>query len=197
MRIRTTALLAAGALSTALVLAGCSQSGSMSGMDHGSEPSSSASASAYNDADVMFAQMMLAHHEQAIEMSDMLLAKDGIDERVVAMAQKIKKAQAPEISTMKSWLTAWGQSVDSDMAGMGHGDGMMSEQDMADLEAASGSVAAKLFLDQMVQHHEGAVTMAKSEVSDGENSDAVALAKSIVTSQTDEIATMKALSAEF
>ncbi len=62
----------------------------------------------HNDADVSFAAGMVPHHQQAIEMSDIILAKQGIDQRVVDLANQIKAAQGPEIATMQQWLTGWG-----------------------------------------------------------------------------------------
>ena len=104
------AATAAFTLAALLTLAGCSggttSGGSMPGMDHGSSSSASPAQSAdANEADVMFASMMIEHHTQAIEMSDTLLSKDGIDERVTALAEQIKAAQEPEIATMEGWLS--------------------------------------------------------------------------------------------
>jgi uncharacterized protein (DUF305 family) len=191
MTTRTIAI-ASAALATLLALAGCSSTGSIPGMDMGDEsPSTSSQAdSSYNDADVAFAMNMIAHHQQAIEMADTLLAKDGVDERVIELATGIKDAQAPEIETMTVWLEAWGQS--SDMGGMNHG-GMMTDDDMAALEAAAGPEASTLFLEQMTVHHQGAIDMAESEVADGQNADATALAAKIIGDQTAEIATMQEL----
>lgn len=186
--------VASTALAAALVLAGCSNAGSddgMAGMDHGnsSSPSPSASSADFNDADTMFASAMVMHHEQAIEMSDVLLEKEGVNEEVAALAEKIKAAQEPEIETMNSWLADWGVEG---MEGMDHG-GMMSEEDMAALEAATGAEASSLFLEQMIEHHQGAVSMAQDEVDNGQNADAVELAEKIVTDQTEEIVTMQEL----
>ncbi|QEA30529.1 DUF305 domain-containing protein [Microbacterium sp. CBA3102] len=163
----------------------------MPGMNHESSSSTPASADA-NDADIMFASMMKEHHAQAIDMSDMLLSKEGVDERVVALAEEIKAAQEPEIQKMDQWLEEWGADT-SDMEGMDHGGGMMSEDDMQALEDATGADASRLFLEQMIQHHEGAVEMAQEEVDNGQNSDAVALAETIIEAQTTEIATMEDL----
>ncbi|MDN3495145.1 DUF305 domain-containing protein [Planococcus sp. APC 4015] len=198
-RFKKIALVAAP-LVLALTLVGCAGSGdesSMPGMDHGGMTSSAApSAEAggeFNSADSMFAMMMIPHHEQAVEMSDMILAKDDIDPRVAELAQQIKDAQAPEIELMQSWLEAWGMSGSGGMDGMDHGDGMMSEEDMSALEEASGSEAARLFLEQMIEHHQGAIEMAEAQLEDGVNPDAVALAQVIVEAQTAEIATMQDL----
>jgi len=192
----------AGVLATALVLAGCSDTGGsdMEGMDHGSSTSSSPSASAgtsdaaFNDADVTFAMEMVMHHQQAIEMSDTLLAKDGVHSDVVALAERIKAAQGPEIETMNQWLEDWGQ--DTDMGGMDHGGGMMSEEDMAALEEADGETASSLFLEQMIMHHQGAIDMAEAQIDNGQNPDAVALAQKIVEDQAAEIAEMQELLAQ-
>ncbi|WP_345752573.1 DUF305 domain-containing protein [Microbacterium rhizophilus] len=198
MKFRTIAFHA-GILATALVLAGCSDTGGsdMEGMDHGSSASSLPSASAeasdavFNDADVTFAMEMVMHHQQAIEMSDTLLAKDGVHPDVVALAERVKAAQGPEIETMNQWLEDWGQNTE--MGGMDHGGGMMSEEDMAALEEADGETASSLFLEQMIMHHQGAIDMAQTQVDNGQNPDAVALAQKIVEDQTAEITEMQEL----
>jgi uncharacterized protein (DUF305 family) len=194
-RIRTT-LAITGVLATSLALAACSSSqpsGGMGGMNNGNSSSATSPAAkgTFNGQDVMFAQLMVPHHKQAVEMSDMLLKKDGIDARVVELAKQIKAAQGPEITTMNSWLTQWGAS-DTGMSGMDHGDsGMMSDSDMTGLDKATGTDAARLFLTGMTTHHQGAITMAGTEVTTGKNGAAVALAKKIITAQKDELQTMK------
>ena len=217
--------LGALALAATLGLAGCADdtdAGGMSGMDHNSAAPSSAAPSAapssaapssaapsaaktpasgpQNDADVMFAQMMIPHHQQAVEMSELMLAKPDADPRVLTLSAQIKDAQAPEITQMTGWLEGWGFKVmpmdnDMDHSGMsGNGmDGMMSDEDMKELEGASGADASRMFLEGMVKHHEGAVEMAQTEISDGENPDAIKLAEAIVTSQQQEITVMKDL----
>jgi uncharacterized protein (DUF305 family) len=171
-------------------------------------PSSSVSATgAHNQADVTFAQHMIPHHQQAIQMSDVILAKQGIDPRVVALANKIKAAQGPEIQQMQSWLSQWGQpttmpggmpseSVMPTHRGApapGGMTGTMSEQDMAALQNAQGVEASKLYLNQMIQHHQGAIAMAQDEIKSGQYPQAVTLGQSIATSQQQEINTMQSL----
>ncbi|MBO0981183.1 DUF305 domain-containing protein [Microbacterium sp. SD291] len=180
-------------LAGSLALAGCAPAESgdhstMPGMDHSaSDAPDSAGA---NDADAMFASMMIVHHEQAVEMSDRVLGKDGVDPRVVDLAERIKAAQAPEIEKMQGWLSDWGVSAESG-APMEHGEGMMTEDDMAALDAASGAEASRLFLEQMIVHHEGAIEMAETQIAEGESADAVALAEDIVAAQGAEIAEMR------
>ncbi len=190
--------LSTTALAAIIALAGCSTAtngGSMEGMDHGSSAMSTTQTQAigagHNAADAMFAQMMMPHHAQAVEMSDIMLAKSGLDAKVTTLAENIKSAQGPEIATMTSWLNAWGEPTT--MTGDHGMAGMMTSADLDKLKAAQGTEAAKLFLTQMTAHHEGALEMAKAEVTDGKNTDAVTLAKSIVSSQETEIKDMKAL----
>lgn len=189
------------ALAGAIGLAGCSDN-DMGSMPMGdTTPAASASSSAsvsgeFNDADVMFAQMMTPHHEQAVQMSDLLLAKSGVNTDITALANDIKAAQAPEIATMKSWLTAWGQDTGGGMGGMDHGggeDGMASADEMAQFEKADGATAQKTYLEMMTKHHQGAIVMAQTEIADGQNPDAVKLATTIVATQQEEITVMKDL----
>ncbi len=195
MNLKTVAA-AAALLVGAVTLAGCASpaadDGSMPGMDHSASdaPASDAPASDANAADVMFATMMIDHHRQAVEMSDLVLAKEGVDARVVDLAERIKAAQSPEIEQLQGWLDDWGVEPSSG-GGMDHGDGMMTAEDMAALEAASGAEASRLFLEQMIVHHEGAIAMAETQIDEGSDADAVALAEAIVAAQGDEIAEMK------
>lgn len=184
------AATAAITLTALLALAGCTGTAGNGGMDNMPGMGSSASPAAdVNNADMQFTMMMIPHHEQAVEMADMILAKDGIDERVITLAEQIKAAQGPEIELMESWLDDWGTPM-ADMDGMDHG-GMMSGADMQALEDATGVEASRLFLEQMIVHHEGAIDMAQAEVDNGENADVIALAEDIIASQTAEITTME------
>ena len=194
---RKRALVAALPLAVALGLAGCANvtagPGSMPGMDHGS-PMPSSSATSVSMADQMFVTMMIPHHQQAIEMSELILEKDGVDTRIVELAERIKAAQGPEIELMQGWLDDWGVPHDPDASGgMDHGDGMMSEADMTALREAAGPEAGPLFLEQMIAHHEGAVEMAEAVLSDGQDPDVLALAERIIDDQTAEIAEMQGL----
>ena len=194
--------LAAAGAAAALMLGGCSNTAgdtasSSTSVAPSSSPSVGSTQTAHNNADVMFAQMMIPHHEQAIEMSDMLLGKEGIDPGITALAEQIKGAQGPEIEQMRSWLQEWGTPPMPDgMPGHsmpGHGMGMMAEADMAALQNAQGADAGRLFLTQMITHHQGAITMAQQETDGGQFPAAVELARSIVTTQRAEIATMQGM----
>jgi uncharacterized protein (DUF305 family) len=199
---KRTTVTGACALAVLVIGAGCSSSN-----DSGHPPSSATATSAttaapaaHNDADVTFAQHMIPHHTQAIEMSDTLLTKQGIDPRVTALANQIKAAQGPEIQQMQGWLTQWGApsmppmsgngDINGNMPGMS---GMMSQQDMTALKDAQGADATKLYLTQMIAHHQGAITMAQGEIKDGQYPPAVEMAHAIVTSQQPEIDTMNGM----
>lgn len=190
--------LGVSALALAFVVTGCSAGGSTGTTPAASPgitaaPSSAPASSEANAADEMFVTMMLPHHQQAVEMSEMVLEKDGLDPRVADLAERIRDAQAPEIEQLQGWLDEWGV----DASGGGHsGGGMMSEDDMQALEDADGAEAGPLFLQQMVAHHEGAVEMAETEVADGQHPDVVALAQQIADAQSAEIAEMEQLLTE-
>ncbi|NUR94393.1 MAG: DUF305 domain-containing protein [Kribbellaceae bacterium] len=196
---RTTAASAA-LLTIALGLAGCGDSkagsGPMPGMSHSSSmpmTTPSASAGTYNDADVMFASQMIPHHQQAVEMADSALRKATTAD-VKKLATAIKAAQDPEIKLMSGWLTAWGKPVPTPGEHAGHTmTGMMSPQEMEDLSKASGSMYDRMWVTMMIKHHQGAVTMAKTEQATGKDSAAIALAKKIQAAQTTEINTMQRL----
>lgn len=159
-----------------------------------------ADAEEFNEQDVTFAQQMIPHHEQAVEMADLAETRAASQE-VKDLAADIEAAQGPEIETMTGWLKEWGEDVPGDdMSGTDHGDissddmsGMMSEEEMAQLGAASGREFDRMFLTMMVEHHEGAIEMAQTEQADGKNPDATALAEEIETAQTAEIETMNSL----
>jgi uncharacterized protein (DUF305 family) len=186
---RVTAVTAIITLTALLTLAGCVGTPREDGHGMpGMGTSGSELPADVNNADIMFTTMMIPHHEQAIEMADLILDEDGVDTRVVALAETIKAAQGPEIELMESWLDDWGTGM-GDMPGMG--DGMMSDIDMEALEDATGEEASRLFLEQMIEHHDGAIDMAQTEVDNGESPDVIGLAGSIIQSQTAEIATME------
>lgn len=202
--VRRTAL-AATAVAAALVLAACSGEGGgghdMGSMESDSSPTASESATAtataidHNDADIAFSAEMIQHHRQAIEMAELAFSRASSRE-VKDLATKIEGAQDPEIKKMSGWLTSWGEAVPEDMADMEHDTssampGMMSGDDMTKLEQASGAEFDTMFLELMVQHHEGAVEMAKTERANGKYGPATQLADDVVTAQTAEIEQME------
>ncbi|MFI1768028.1 DUF305 domain-containing protein [Streptomyces sp. NPDC020800] len=208
MTIRTLTRRAALAAATGLasvVLAACG-GGSDDGGAHGAHgspasPSGSAGAAAHNAQDVTFAQGMIPHHQQALEMAR-LAAGRASSAQVKDLASRIEKAQDPEIRTMTGWLKAWGRQVPAagtdhaghgGMPGMSGMSGMMSDTDMAALKKASGKDFDTKFLSLMVEHHQGAVEMATTEKDKGAYGPAKGMAGDIVGAQNAEIKQMKQL----
>lgn len=199
---RTAGVLVTAA--TALTLAaGCGdnpdQGAHTPGHPAASAPGSPTAAAAHNQADVTFAQGMIPHHQQAVEMSGLAESR-AADPQVKALATKIKSAQAPEIQQMTAWLSQWGAPTGSSTAAghEAHGGsdgipGMMTGQDMADLGRASGNEFDRMFLEMMIRHHQGAVQMATTEREQGQDPAAKRLAEQIVADQTTEIGQMQDL----
>ena len=166
----------------------------------GEDDTTTASNAEFNDADVTFATDMIPHHQQAVEMAELATDRAQSPE-VQQLAEDIERAQGPEIETMTQWLKNWGQETPSgsmDHGDMGHGDsqempGMMDEAEMTQLVKSDGATFDQMFLQMMVEHHEGAIQMARTEQANGENADAVALAEQIESDQEAEIAKMEHL----
>lgn len=162
----------------------------------GGSNDSASGAGGHNAADVTFATDMIPHHAQAVKMADMAL-EQARSTQIVTLAEQIKSAQDPEIDTMSGWLQDWNEPVPDtmSMAGMSHDmAGMMSQADMDTLFQTSGRAFDTMWLTMMVEHHQGAIEMAKTELADGSSDDAQALANDIISAQQDEISVMNKLS---
>ncbi|MDP1877475.1 MAG: DUF305 domain-containing protein [Actinomycetota bacterium] len=197
---RTTRILAmaSAALLGGAVLAGCGSS------TPDTQPAQSAAATQVavadaSEADVAFAQLMIPHHAQAVEMADLAL-QQGTSPDVLSLAGQIKAAQDPEIQQMRGWLAAWGAPEqmdggdhgDMDMGGMS-ASGMMTDEDMNSLMNASGEEFDRMWLQMMITHHQGAIQMAEQVIADSTNTDVTALANAVVAGQTAEIDAMQQL----
>lgn len=145
----------------------------------------------HNDQDVVFAQGMIPHHEQAVEMSR-LAPEQARSEQVKNLARQIEQAQGPEIEMLTGWLHGWGAEASH---GSEHGamKGMMTQEDMERLTQAQGADFDRAFLRMMIAHHEGAVEMAQTELAQGEFPAAKKMAEQIIDSQQAEIDTMRNL----
>ncbi|WP_017611866.1 DUF305 domain-containing protein [Nocardiopsis salina] len=174
---------AAAALGTTLALAACGQATG----DEDSPGSGSAEQEQYNEADVHFAQMMIPHHEQAVEMAD--LADDRAGGEVGELSDEIRDAQGPEIQQMQQMLQDWGEDSGEDMDHSGMA-GMLSDEQMEELADSEGEQFDTLFLELMIEHHEGAVDMAETVLEDGTSPEARELAEEIVDTQEEEIEQM-------
>ena len=157
---------------TALLLTGCA--------------TATQSNSEYSSDDIAFAEQMIPHHEQAIEMAEIALINTTNPE-VLQLAQEIKNAQSPEIELMKNWTGVKASTH------AGHAmDGMLSESQLSELRQAKGKEFDLLFLQGMIKHHEGAIEMAQ-EVANSMNKDVANLSAAIIQAQQLEIAKMNEL----
>ena len=142
-----------------------------------------------NSNDIMFAQMMIPHHQQAIDMSKYAL-KNSSNKEIYALAKAISSAQGKEIAQMKYWLTAT-----KSPATMGHHmdmNGMISEKQMKALSRLKGAKFDEAFLNAMIEHHQGALEMV-GLLKSTKNAEAKKLAREIVRVQKAEIASMNKL----
>jgi uncharacterized protein (DUF305 family) len=200
---RPLAIAMTGAALT-LLLAACGGSSTSSEANAGADaPAASVAAAADGGAaaDIAFAQLMIPHHQQAVEMADLALASATSDQ-VRELATQIKGAQDPEIMQMNGWLETWGAPMKMaddhgghDMGGMTM-EGMMSDDDMAALMNATGADFDRMWLEMMIAHHEGAITMADQVLAETSNPEVTALAEAVVTGQTAEIDVMQQLLAQ-
>ena len=142
-----------------------------------------------NMSDVMFVQMMIPHHEQAVEMAE-LAPGAGASPEVQELAAEIAAAQGPEITQMEAMLDRWGVGQMMDHSGHQMA-GMVSDADMDRLRATSGAEFDRLFLELMIAHHEGAIDMAQDPLANGEDPELRTLLEAIVEAQTAEIAQMQ------
>ena len=160
--------------------------GSGSGhMGHGSSSSSNAN---YTGADIMFLQMMIPHHQQAIDISNLAL-KSSQDPELIELAKIIARDQAAEIKQMKAWLTDAGASEDMghSMDGMG---GMLNDDELAALSAATGKEFDVLWLKGMTEHHDGAIHMTQM-IEDAQNADIKVFGIKVIKDQSEQIDQMK------
>ena len=192
----TTRRVAAVLAAAALTLSACG--------DDTAEPASSIPESEpFNQADVDFATDMILHHSQALTMVDIAAPREDLSPQLAALLEEIRTAQTQEAEQMTDWLEEWGQPVPNNPrshGGMEHGEegdaempGMMSEDQMAELEDTSGDAFEQRWLQMMIEHHEGAIEMAETEASDGEFPDTVDLAEDIASAQAAEIDRMEKL----
>jgi uncharacterized protein (DUF305 family) len=194
-------LIVAG-FATAALVTGCGGGNDMAGMQHNSTaastPASGRQSADHNDHDVQFAQEMIAHHQQALDMARMVPGK-STNPKVTDLAKRIEGAQDPEIKTMTAWLSQWGASpAASSMPGMDHGSmgsgtGMMTAEEMTELGQATGAEFDKMWMEMMIKHHEGAITMSKTHIEKGGNAESKKLAQDIITAQQAEITEMQGL----
>ena len=165
------------------------------------ESIAAATDSSFNDADVAFAQGMIPHHAQAVDMASLALQPEsGASAEIQALATAIQSAQDPEIETMTQWLQTWGQPMEmpgmdgmDGMHSMDAMDGMMTEEQMASLAGLSGPAFDAEWATMMIAHHQGAITQAETVKASGADPEVLALADQIISAQQAEIAQLQAL----
>jgi len=172
----------------ALSLSGCASASNM-GMDH--EGHSSGASSDLSSDDIMFLQMMIPHHQQAIDISDLALTKSA-DAELLALAKDIRDEQAAEIVKMKAWLKDAGADLE-----MGHSmdhsmGGMLSDSELAALKAATGKSFDLLWLKGMTGHHDGAIDMA-TMIENAKSAQIKSFGQDIVASQSAQNKAMAAM----
>jgi uncharacterized protein (DUF305 family) len=200
-------LVAAAAAATLLVsLTACGDDGSAG--DARAEETA-ANGDVFNDADVAFTTEMIPHHAQALAMVDLTRGRD-LSPEVQNLTEDIQAAQVPEIEQMVDWLNDWDKPVpetmqdhanaeDDGMSGHEMGDdstdmpGMMTNEELDELEAAQGQEFETMWLEMMIEHHQGAIEMAQKQQEDGRFEPARALAEQIEAAQAAEIETMQDL----
>lgn len=200
MRIHSATAVLATAATAAGLFVGCGTTNtSPTGAPPTTTRTTGASQQQHNQADITFLQAMIPHHAQAIAMAQ-LAPRRAASPQVKALASRIQGEQGPEIQQMRGLLTAWNAPVPAittsgDMAGMGHGQmpGMMTYQQVARLSGATGAGFDRMFLQVMIAHHQGAVTMSQTELAQGSNPAARQLAQHIITAQQGEISQMQTL----
>ena len=184
------------ALTAALAACGSDESSSVASSTVAST-GGTAGTVALNAADIEFAQGMIAHHEQAIDMAEIALDPNiGASPAVIDLATRIKGAQDPEVELMTGWLTAAGEPVAMDTSeghDMSSMEGMMTAEQMDAMAAMTGADFDQIWLQMMIAHHEGAVSQSQTVKANGSNADVLALADQIITAQQAEITEMQAL----
>jgi len=180
------------ALATAVVVSSCTKTEDHdhAGHDHGT--TTSETVAAHNSDDVMFAQMMIPHHQQAVELAALVPAHTA-NKELLALATKISGEQQPEINAMKALLLQW--DVDPNAMGDDHMEmsmqGMVDDATMSKLGSLKGPEFDTLWLQSMIGHHQGAIDMATDEIAKGQSTDMKAMAQAMVTAQQAEIDQMK------
>lgn len=146
----------------------------------------SSSGSDFNNADVMFMNMMIIHHDQAIEMAE--LAPNRTDNgEILALSRNISESQRAENSQMAEWLEELGYQRPRNGHRMA---GMATEEEMEKLRESKGREFDLLFSELMIAHHRGGIRMAQTFIERGHNPELIEMEKNMVKTQQAEIERM-------
>jgi uncharacterized protein (DUF305 family) len=182
------------ALLTALLLTSCSGSDNHGEAHTTDEPVITGQPAGFNADDHAFATNMIAHHQQAIELSQMVPER-STDSGLIALAKKISTEQEPEIKALRVFLVQWDENPEDNASHGGDGGhgtmaGMVDDATMAKLRSLRGADFDRLWLQSMISHHQGAIEMAQAEIANGENEDIKQMAQTMINSQKADIAQM-------
>jgi uncharacterized protein (DUF305 family) len=187
-------IVAAAALASAIVVSSCStaEDHSKQGPSTAATTTAGATVAAHNANDVMFAQMMIPHHQQAVQLAA-LAPQHTANQALLTLASTISAEQQPEINAMKALLLQWDVDANAMPDHSGHGgmQGMVDDATMAKLQSLNGPEFDTLWLQAMIGHHQGAIEMAQGEIANGQSADMTAMAKNMVSAQQAEINQMK------
>jgi uncharacterized protein (DUF305 family) len=187
---RHRAVLAGPAVGLALVLSACggeSDTAAQAGAGTGS-----AAATSYSEGDVMFAQQMIPHHQQVVELAE-LAATKASDPELRAFAAQLQASESKVVGELTGMLTGWGKPTA--MEDMSHQEmpGMASEQDMSSLASLSGAGFDRRFTQMMITHHIGASQLTMTEQQTGSSTQAKAIAAQLLQTQTEQVTQLQTI----
>jgi uncharacterized protein (DUF305 family) len=183
---RQFAKTSAGALMALGLLAGCSLHNAATEQ---AAPTRPPGYEEHNDADIAFAQRMIPLEQQAVALSDALLAKQGVNSDVADIAGAIRQNDRPEIAQLQGWLKEWNAPA-GPQAGAAE---LASGPNITSIKAADPGQAGQIYLEQMIANREHTLALSKSEVDDGTYRATVAAAAGNQATQERQISTMKTL----
>jgi uncharacterized protein (DUF305 family) len=189
-RFRGLALLAGAAGAAVVLMAGCGGDDAPDG-GGANPPAAEATAAAFNDADVTFAQQMIPHHQQVVDMATLAETKAS-NADLKKLAADMKAADSTMVAGLTTMLTTWGKPTTME-GGMAHGSmpGMTSEKDMDMLESTSGTEFDRMFIQMMITHHNGSMQLAVDQQSTGSNAEAKNMAGQMHETQTEQVAKLQ------
>jgi uncharacterized protein (DUF305 family) len=179
-----------------LLLGGCARDGDApaTSSQQAVRPTAEASIEqgSFNTADVVFAQDMVLRKSQAVTVATLVSGRTE-NAQIIDLGQRITTTREPEIEDLTSWLTVWGQEMPDEVTDMTLSRGMLTDEDLRALEAASGAAFERMFLDLMIEHDVGALESTLTENTSGLYPPALRMATSTADRQVEEIGEMQRL----
>ncbi len=183
--VRSVALV--GLVAAALAVTGCASAGK-----DGSGSYAVDRPADFNEQDVSFLQEMIPRHERTVEFTETVVETEGVAPEVAALADRIGARHASELEQLNDWFTkSGGEELNSGTEL--DTDGAITEDDVSQLEGATGAEASRLFLEQMIEQHEGVTPVAEQEAEGGQSFGVVNFAEDLVEQQEEEITELEGL----